>query len=168
MDSLERRLIELNSEILNTYIAEPVKPKPTTANLTPSVLNLAQNLRTSDSDTIIINTTECSESDNPLEPDCCNYTAIIISEDYTVTGTDYYIGVDSTKPITITLPETLPRPQQIVIKVQMPAPVGNRKVTVVREDLGLLDNQSSRVLQSPFEVIQLFYVNNNWNIISVV
>lgn len=161
MDDLERKLIELNTQLINTYIPAACQ--------TIQAVELAQQLRTSNSDTIIINTTECTdEPDNPAESNCCKPNAIIISEDYTVTDTDYYIGVLSTKPITITLPKVLPNPQQIIIKVQMPAPVGNKKVTVVREDLGELDSQPTYVLQSPFEVIQLFYYPQEWNIISSV
>lgn len=84
---------------------------------------------------------------------------ILIKTDYTTDEDDWYIGVQSDKPITIKLND---KSHYIIIKLEMDAPIGNRKVTV-KSSL-LIDGQTDVVLQNPYE--SLVVINRNgWYII---
>jgi hypothetical protein len=87
---------------------------------------------------------------------------VVISEDYTAKLTDYYIGVDSTGPVTITLPEDVPEGTQYIIKLQMGAPIGTRKVTV-KSSPNNMDNINTIILTSPYESLQLLF-QSSWHI----
>lgn len=80
---------------------------------------------------------------------------IVVEADYTATLTDYYIGVDSKNPVTITLPETAPDGTEYIIKLQMGAPIGNRKVTV--KSSAAIDNLNNIILTNPYEALQVLY-----------
>jgi len=85
---------------------------------------------------------------------------ILISEDYETLKDDWYIGVKSEKPITIKLSN---KACYLIIKLEMKAPIGNRKVTLTSNDL--IDGQPTYVLQEPYESISLIF-KEGWNIIS--
>ena len=59
-----------------------------------------------------------------------NCKKITIDQNYTVVKDDFYIGVNSVNPITITLPTEFEC--ELVIKVEMGPPIGNRKITILR------------------------------------
>ena len=86
---------------------------------------------------------------------------VIVSEDYTAKLSDFYIGTINKKPITITLPSDAPKGTQYIIKLQIGAPVGNRKVTIKSESD--LDNNSSIVLENPYESLQVLF-QGTWHI----
>ena len=86
---------------------------------------------------------------------------IIVKEDYTAKLTDYYIGVNSEGPVTITLPEEAPKGTEYIIKLQMGAPIGNRKVTV--KSSSVIDNVNNLILTNPYEALQVLY-QGNWHI----
>lgn len=80
---------------------------------------------------------------------------------YQATNTDTYIGVNSDEPTLITLPLT-PEPGQIIIvKLEMDAPIGNRKVTIMPPGTLTIDGENFLVLQQPWESATIIY-NNNW------
>jgi hypothetical protein len=86
--------------------------------------------------------------------------------DYTASEDDAYIGVVSTKPITIKLPKNPPEGLLYVIKLEMGAPIGNKKVTIKSIDPNVkIDGNSSIVLQNPYEYISLIYRALGWHII---
>jgi hypothetical protein len=93
----------------------------------------------------------------------------LVSEDYSAQVDDYYIGVDSTGPVTITLPPDNPTSGQIIVKAEMGAPMGNRKITVVPPSDGStvvsIDGQGSYVMEVPFQSVRLLYFSGNWWII---
>lgn len=91
----------------------------------------------------------------------CKRATKVISEDYTASETDYYIGVDSTKAVTVTLPSTPQAGTELIIKVEMKPPVGSRKVTIKTSDGSLIDGTGSVVLQQSYEFIRVLY-RNNW------
>lgn len=96
----------------------------------------------------------------------CRNTAVLVSNDYTALLTDFYIGVNSNKPITITLPVTgIPDSTDYIIKAEMGPPVGNRKITIKAENGGLIDGNSSYVIQQPYESIELLFRGGEWHII---
>jgi hypothetical protein len=86
---------------------------------------------------------------------------VLVSENYVAKLTDFYIGTINEKPITITLPSVAPKGTQYLIKLQIGAPVGNRKVTV--KSSADLDNSSSIVLENPYESLQVLF-QGSWHI----
>lgn len=96
----------------------------------------------------------------------CSNNTILVDDDYNIKYDDYYIGVNSKIPVTITLPNNVENGITKVIKLEMDAPLGNRKVTVTTSDGSLIDDSHSVILQSPFETIVLLYRGGFWNIIS--
>jgi hypothetical protein len=95
----------------------------------------------------------------------CNYKAILVSEDYTIEASDYYIGVDSDKPVTITLPCDFKHALEIIIKAQMPPPLGNRKITITTLGSGTIDGKESISITVSWEAVNLFFFNGEWYIV---
>lgn len=91
--------------------------------------------------------------------------AKVVSEDYQATADDHYIGVDSEGPVTITLPEDCKPCQDIIIKAEMAAPLGNRKVTITTSDGSTIDGDTEYVLTIPWESVNLFCRGGNWYIV---
>lgn len=94
----------------------------------------------------------------------CN--TILVGEDYESESSDCYIGVDSLGPVSISLPVDISNGHQIVIKAEMDAPMGNRKVTVNTRDGSKIDDASSITLTVPYSSVCLIYRGKNWHIIS--
>ncbi|MFM6944557.1 MAG: hypothetical protein ACKOXV_04660 [Bacteroidota bacterium] len=99
-----------------------------------------------------------SGSANPLD-------TRLVKINTTLLDTDTYVGVQCTIPITITLPPNTEAGNWIIIKLEMPAPIGNKKVTVKTSDGSLIDGVASKVLQQPYECLQLVYRAAAWHII---
>lgn len=98
----------------------------------------------------------------------CKCTATLVSQDYTVTVDDYYVGVNSTGPVTITLPTNLSDSCEIIVKAEMGPPVGNRKVTIKVEDSEsqhFIDGSLTYVMETPYQCVHLFCRDGNWVII---
>ena len=85
----------------------------------------------------------------------CECQAIVVSQDYTATLDDYYIGVNSTGPVTITLPADPTGCQQIVVKAEMGPPLGNRKITITTSDGSLIDGATEYVMEVPWQSVKL-------------
>jgi len=97
----------------------------------------------------------------------CKCNAILVMEDYTVEEDDYYIGVNSDGPVTITLPDCDDECKQLVIKAEMGPPVGNRKVTITTFDGSSLDRPTidgayAYVMEVPWESVTLLCREGNW------
>jgi hypothetical protein len=79
---------------------------------------------------------------------------------------DYYIGVNSTGPVTITLPADCDASCEIVVKAEMGPPLGTRKVTLVPPDDGStiveIDGKSKYVLTTPYQSVRVICHNGNW------
>lgn len=88
----------------------------------------------------------------------CNKT-VLISSDYQALSDDWYIGVNSDKPLTILLEDFPKYGKEIIIKLEMPAPIGNRKVTV-KSNTDTIDDNTFTILQNPFESLTLIYRSN--------
>lgn len=91
---------------------------------------------------------------------------VLVGEDYECESDDCYIGVNSPRPVTISLPVDISNGHQIVVKAEMGAPMGNRKVTVKTLDGSLIDDASSIVLSVPYSSVCFIYRGKNWHIIS--
>lgn len=98
--------------------------------------------------------------------ECINCSDYILTEkDYSVKSTDYYIGVKTTKPSNIILPSVPVEGKIYIIKLEMPQPVGNKKVTV-KGNGKLIDGQSSVVLENAYESITIIFRGDGWHVIS--
>lgn len=96
----------------------------------------------------------------------CKCKTILVTQDYTATSDDYYIGVTSNKPVTITLPSYCRDCQEIIVKAEMGPPLGNRKVTITTDDDSYIDDEASYILEVPYESVRLICRGGNWHIIS--
>jgi hypothetical protein len=100
---------------------------------------------------------------SPISSCACSINTITVSEDYYAKDSDCYIGVMSKQPVTVFLPEDITTSKKLIIKAQMPAPMGNRKI-LIQGNGRKIDNKDSCVLQNPFESITLVFNNldNRW------
>jgi hypothetical protein len=205
MDSLERKLVELNEALLNLSQRKPVSE---------DLLEQAQKVLAGykidtgpGDDTVIINqgdkNGECPPGPPgppgeqgppgpegppgppgepgppgqpgpigpPGPPGTCDRQCkkVLVSEDYDAQVDDFYIGVNSSGPVTITLPADCDDSCELVIKAEMGPPLGNRKITIFPADDGstitLIDGNEGVVLQEPYESIRLICRGGNWWII---
>ena len=98
--------------------------------------------------------------------ECINCSDYILTEkDYSVKVDDYYIGVKSTKPTNIILPSTPLEGKIYIVKLEMPPPIGNKKVTL-KGNGKLVDGQTSVVLENAYESITVLFRGDAWHIIS--
>jgi hypothetical protein len=93
----------------------------------------------------------------------CN--TILVGEDYECTIDDCYIGVNSSGPVSISLPMVVSDGHQIVVKAEMGAPLGNRKVTIKTLDGSLIDGAPTFVLSVPYESVHVIRRGFAWHII---
>ena len=95
----------------------------------------------------------------------CECKAILVSQDYTVTLDDYYVGVNSRGPVTITLPSDCGTCLEIIVKAEMGPPLGNRKITIVTEDGSTIDGDDDYVIEVPYQSVKLICRDDNWWIV---
>ena len=86
-----------------------------------------------------------------------------ICSNYQVLPEDCYIGVDSTGPVTVTLPSNPSQGKWIIIKLEMPAPIGIRKATVTTSNGSLIDGVTNKTMLNAYESIQLVYRGLAWH-----
>jgi len=91
--------------------------------------------------------------------------AILVTTDYTALTSDYYIGVKSSGPVNVFLPDNPEDCIQLVIKADMGPPLGTRKVTIVAQGTSTIDGDSTRVLTVPYESVNLISQGNSWHVI---
>ena len=101
----------------------------------------------------------------PLVPCTCKCKSVLVSSDYTATCDDYYIGVNSNEPVTISLPANCTDCCEIIVKAEMGPPLGNRKVTVTTTDGSYIDGTDKYVMEVPYQSVNLFCRGGDWNII---
>jgi hypothetical protein len=97
--------------------------------------------------------------------DCCQCNAILVSANYQATSDDYYIGVNSEFPVTVTLPLDCENCQEIIVKAEMGPPLGNRKVTVAAGDGSTIDGEPTYVIEVPYQSVHLICRGGEWHII---
>jgi hypothetical protein len=212
MDSLERKLVELNEALLKLNAGEKLDPK--IFDQARQVLSGGTTINTGPGDdTVIINKT-INKGDNngcdecppgppgepgpegppgppgpsgppgeqgppgqpgpvgpPGPPGTCDRQCkkVLVSEDYDAQVDDFYIGVNSSGPITITLPADCDDSCELVIKAEMGPPLGNRKITIFPafdgSTISTIDGNQGIVLQEPYESVRLICRDGNWWII---
>jgi len=170
MDSIERHLIELRQALLKQAIDQAKPSEDLLQRAHQSLAGVTVNTGPGN-DLVIINSdkTDCSKPDGPPGPPgplgpvhCCS--ARLITEDYVVEPTDYYIGVTSEQPVLVLLPPS-DGCQEVIIKAEMGPPLGNRKVTVMSSDGSLIDGKASHVIEVPYDYIRLLYRGGNWHLV---
>jgi hypothetical protein len=95
----------------------------------------------------------------------CKKKTILIKQDYTIESDDWYIGVNCKSPVTISLIDTVEDGFELIVKLEVGAPIGNRKVTIKPTSNQKIDGNSSKILQEPYESMTLVFRSNNWYII---
>jgi hypothetical protein len=95
----------------------------------------------------------------------CKCKSILVSENYTATCDDYYVGVNSNEPVTITLPENCTDCCEIIVKAEMGPPLGNRKVTVTTSDGSYIDGIDKYVMEVPYQSVNIICRGGDWHII---
>ena len=95
----------------------------------------------------------------------CQCSTILISEDYQATCDNFYIGVNSQDPVTVTLPPNCEDCCQIIVKAEMGPPLGNRKVTVTASGNSNIDGDTSYVIEVPYQSVHLICRGGTWHII---
>lgn len=121
---------------------------------TLGVVQIGDNISISPNGTISVNS----------QLECCDYETILVSKDYEVSDGDYYIGVNSNGPVSITLPSNINDGKKLIIKVEMKPPIGSRKVTIKTSDGTLIDGAANYVMETSYEVIRVIF-RSNWYII---
>jgi hypothetical protein len=185
MDSAERKLIELYN-LIAQYQRNGDPSLETSIHSTRAEINTMLNTRSKGGNTIIkiddrdtIN--HCKEGPPgppgppgepgppgpPGEPGVCTCKckSILVSEDYNATCDDYYIGVNSDEPVTITLPENCTDCCEIIVKAEMGPPLGNRKITITTSDGALIDGADDYIITVPYGKINVFCRGGDWYII---
>lgn len=182
MDSAERKLIDLYS-LLSEY--ERGKDSKTLNNIQSIRTEIKEMLNNRGRGSININIDDkdnnCHEGppgppgpegpEGPPGPpgppgECtCKCKSILVSENYTATCDDYYIGVNSNEPVTITLPENCTDCCEIIVKAEMGPPLGNRKVTVTTTDGSYIDGKDKYVMEVPYQSVNVFCRGGDWYII---
>tara|TARA_R110000868_G_scaffold82483_2_gene232894 strand:+ start:154 stop:729 length:576 start_codon:yes stop_codon:yes gene_type:complete len=95
----------------------------------------------------------------------CTCNSILVSSDYTATCDNYYIGVNSENPVTISLPANCIDCCEIIVKAEMGPPLGNRKVTVTTTDGSYIDGADKYIMEVPYQSVNLFCRGGDWHII---
>lgn len=95
----------------------------------------------------------------------CDCDAKVVSADYTVQPSDYYVGVNAEGPVTITLPCGLEECREIIIKAEMGPPLGNRKITIVTDGDCTIDDANSYVIEVPYQSVKLLSRGGTWRIV---
>jgi hypothetical protein len=190
MDSAERRLIDLY-DLLSQY--QRNKDPNLFDNITSVRTEITEilNSRSGGNDNININidANHCPDEPSPPGPPgpqgpegptgpqgpqgppgpagicSCKCSSVLVSADYTATCGDYYIGVNSENPVTISLPENCIDCCEIIIKAEMGPPLGNRKVTVTTSDGSYIDGKDKYVIEVPYQSVNLFCRGGDWHII---
>ena len=88
-----------------------------------------------------------------------------MGSDYQILPDDYYVGVSSTGPVTITLPNCITNCCEVIIKADMDTQMNNRTVTVVGYGGALIDGQSGYLITIPYQSITLIYQGTSWHIV---
>lgn len=91
--------------------------------------------------------------------------AILVDSNYTVVAGDYYVGVNSITATTITLPCNFEDCTEIIVKAEMGAPMGNRKITIITDGDCTIDGSSTYVIEVPYQSVRLLSRGSDWHII---
>ena len=180
MNNIDRRLIELNDALLKLSTQKTPVDDAVLQQAQSAVSGVTIPINTGPgNDTVVINTNDDCCKDCPPgppgppgekgdkgDPGSFSCSKITISENYIAKCDDWYIGVSSVKPITITLPCGCDDNCGIIIKAEMGPPLGNRKITIIpcNDDstITTIDGNLKLVLEVPYSSVRLLFNNGNW------
>ena len=94
-----------------------------------------------------------------------SFGTILVSDDYGCTNDDCYIGVNSDRSITITLPYYPGDGHQIAVKVEMATLAEGQIITIETNDDSTIDGALSYTMTEPWQAIHLFSRGGNWYIV---
>ena len=187
MDDYERKLIELNA--LLTAVRNNANPEQINfalENIQQAFGNNAPKAGTNISNTNIhIEDDDCPDECPPGPPGppgpqgeqgppgpqgppgicTCRCSTRLVTENYTATCDDYYIGVKSDGPVTITLPEECTDCCELIVKAEMGPPLGNRKVTIQTSGASYIDGTDKYVMEVPYQSVNIICRDGDWHII---
>lgn len=93
------------------------------------------------------------------------HKTILVSEDYTATIDDYYIGIKSEDSVTITIPCDCDDGHEIVVKSEMKQPLNDIKITIISmddENLCSIDGELEYIMDLPYQSVRFICRDNNW------
>jgi hypothetical protein len=94
-----------------------------------------------------------------------SFGTILVSDDYGCTNDDCYIGVNSSRSITITLPVDIGDGHQIAIKLEMPMVDEDQEITIATSDGTTIDGALSYTMTEPWQSLHLFSHGGHWFIV---
>jgi hypothetical protein len=89
-------------------------------------------------------------------------STIVITDNYIANESHEYIGAKLSSESILTLPESPPNGTNIVIKLQMGPPIGNRKLKIKGYGNCLIDGTQSVILTVPYQSVTLLYNDGEW------
>lgn len=93
-------------------------------------------------------------------------TTYVTTTSYTITQNDYYVGVNTTSPVTITLPTLVDSGTAYIVKDELgQASQGtNRYITILPSGSDLIDGQNRAILAYDFGSLTFVY-RNGWRVV---
>jgi hypothetical protein len=93
-------------------------------------------------------------------------TTYITSSSYTISLSDYYIGVNTTSPVTITLPSSVDDGSTYIVKDELgQASQGpNRYITILPSGSDLIDGEDRAILAFDFGSLTFTY-RDDWRVV---
>ena len=194
MNNIDRRLIELNDALLRLSTQKTPVDSSMLQQAQTAVSGVTIPIDTGPgNDTVVINTSnpDCCDKCPPGEkgdqgppgppgppgekgdqgpPGSFECSKITVSDNYQASCSNWYIGVNATKPVTITLPCGCDGDNcEIIVKAEMGPPLGNRKITVIPcsddSTITTIDGNLKVVLEVPYSSVRLVFNNGNWWIV---
>lgn len=92
-----------------------------------------------------------------------NYNVRTVYADYTFVDSDYYVGVVSTSPVTITLP--VGKEGRICVVKDQSSNCNNFNLTILPQGTDTIDNQNAVILALPNAAVDMIFTNGGWRII---
>ena len=102
------------------------------------------------------------DSGETAEP---NFGTILVSEDYECTYDDCYIGVNSDRSVTITLPVHPGDGHQIAVKIEMAEMNKGQEITIQTDNVSTIDGALSYTMTEPWQSVHLFSRGGDWFIV---
>lgn len=94
-----------------------------------------------------------------------SFGTILVSDDYGCTDDDCYLGVNSSRSITITLPVDPGDGHQIAVKLEMSTLVKGQTITLETNDDSTIDGALSYTMTEPWQAVHLFSRGGHWFIV---
>lgn len=88
----------------------------------------------------------------------------LVQTNYTVTHDDFYLGVDTNGPITITLP-ACDDGKQYIIKSEMKPPLLNRRIKIITADGSTIDGYVEHLISVSHDTLSVIRHRGNWHIL---